>query len=143
MHDFVWGLQQRGHAIQVLTSDAPHLGLGGSGPSGEPVDRRLKLKGSFKNGVNHLQDPTERNAVDAQNRRFLTNWLHKGVWDGVILGNLDLLGPEILKPLLESGLYCSIGFVTPPYPTDQMPPKQPMVTPEVNSTRLPWERECK
>ena len=125
MADFAWGLQQRGHAIQVLTSDAPHLGLGGSGPSGEPVDRGLKLKGSFKNGVHHLQDLTERNTVDAQNRRFLTNWLRKGIWDGVILGNLDLLGPEILKPLLESGLRLlhHIGFVTPPYPTDQMPPK--------------------
>ena len=24
--DFVWGLRQRGHSIQVLSSDAPHLG---------------------------------------------------------------------------------------------------------------------
>ena len=24
--DFVWGLKERGHNIQVLSSDAPHLG---------------------------------------------------------------------------------------------------------------------
>ena len=40
MADFAWGLQQRGHSIQVLSSDAPYLGPDCSGPSGEPVDRR-------------------------------------------------------------------------------------------------------
>ena len=45
--DFVWGLRERGHNIQVLSSDAPHLGASsGLGPSGEAVDRRLQLKGS-------------------------------------------------------------------------------------------------
>ena len=24
--DFVWGLRERGHSIQVLSNDAPHLG---------------------------------------------------------------------------------------------------------------------
>ena len=36
--DFVWGLQERGHSIQVLSSDAPHLGASSDlGPSGEAV----------------------------------------------------------------------------------------------------------
>ena len=51
MADFAWGLQQRGHHIQVLSSNAPYLGPDSSGPSGEPVDRRLQLKGSFQNGT--------------------------------------------------------------------------------------------
>ena len=51
MADFAWGLQERGHHVQVLSSNAPYLGPDNSGPSNEPVDRRLKLKGSFHNGV--------------------------------------------------------------------------------------------
>ena len=46
MADFAWGLQQRGHILQVISSDAPYLGPSSAGPSGEPVDRRLQLKGS-------------------------------------------------------------------------------------------------
>ena len=45
MADFAWGLQQRGHTLQVLSSDAPYLGPSTPGPSAEPVDRRLQLKG--------------------------------------------------------------------------------------------------
>ena len=56
--DFVWGLRKRGHNIQVLSSDAPHLGASsGIGPSGEAVDRRLQLKGSYEGGVRPLAGP--------------------------------------------------------------------------------------
>ena len=125
MADFAWGLQQRGHTIQVLSSHAPYLGPDNSGPSDEPVDRRLQLKGSFQNGVKILQDSTARHAVDTNNHAFLTYWLEKERWDGVLLGNLDLLGPELLEPLLASGLPLlhHIGFVTPPFSPKEMPPK--------------------
>ena len=53
--DFVWGLLKLGHSIQVLTSDAPHLGASSSlGPSREAVDRQLQ--GSYVGGVRPLQD---------------------------------------------------------------------------------------
>ena len=48
MADFAWGLQERGHSLQVISSDAPYLGPSSSGPSAEPVDRRLRLKAVFK-----------------------------------------------------------------------------------------------
>ena len=48
MADFAWGLMQRGHHVQVLCTDAPHLGANRNGPSGEPVSRCLTLKGSFE-----------------------------------------------------------------------------------------------
>ena len=68
--DFVWGLQERGHSIQVLSSDAPHLGASSDlGPSGEAVDRRLQLKGSYEGGVRPLQDPQQRQAIDQANAR--------------------------------------------------------------------------
>ena len=53
--------RNEGHNIQVLSSDAPHLGASsGLGPSGEAVDRRLQLKGSYEGGVRPLQDPQQR-----------------------------------------------------------------------------------
>ena len=125
MADFAWGLRQRGHSLQVISSDAPYLGPSSAGPSTEPVDRRLQLKGSFKGGLREMQEPSSRAAVDANNHTLLTHWLSQGVWDGILLGNLDLLGTELLAPLLASNLPVlhHIGFVTPPYPAEQMPPK--------------------
>ena len=125
MADFAWGLQQRGHTLQVLSSDAPYLGPSSNGPSSEPVDRRLQLKGSFHRGVHHMQEPVARAAVDANNKALVNHWLLQGSWDGILLGNLDLLGTELLDHLLASGLPVlhHIGFVTPPYPPEQMPPK--------------------
>ena len=125
MADFAWGLQQRGHTVQVVSSDALYLGPSRSGPSGEPVDRRLQLKGSFQGGVQQLEEPDARAAVDVNNCSLLNLWLEQGNWDGILLGNLDLLGTELLVPLLASGLPLlhHIGFVTPPYPPEQMPPR--------------------
>ena len=104
MADFAWGLQQRGHTVQVISSDAPYLGPSTAGPSAEAVDRRLKLKGSFQGGVSEMHDPAARAAVDAHNWSLLSQWLCQVEWDGVLLGNLDLLGTNLLAPLLSSGL---------------------------------------
>ena len=125
MADFAWGLQKRGHTLQVISSDAPYLGPSNAGPSGEPVDRRLQLKGSFQGGLKQLHEPAARAAVDANNIALLAHWLDQGNWDGVLLGNLDLVGTEVLEPLLASGLPLlhHIGFVTTPYPPEQMPAK--------------------
>ena len=123
MADFVWGLLQRGHQLQVITSDAPYLGPGGAGPSCEPVDRRLQLKGSFEGGVKHLEDGAARQRVDQGNTQLLRNWLQSSPWDAVLLGNLDLLGAELLPVLLETGIPVlhHVGFVAPPYAPEQFP----------------------
>lgn len=123
MADFVWGLLQRGHQLQVVCSDAPYLGPGGVGPSGEPVDRGLQLKGSFQQGVQHLHDPAARQAVDQANAALLRQWLQRATWDGVLLGNMDLLGSELLPVLLEPGIPVlhHVGFVAPPFAPEQFP----------------------
>ena len=115
--DFVWGLKERGHSIQVLSSDAPHLGASSSlGPSEEAVDRRLQLKGSYEGGVRHFQDPQQRHAIDQANSALIRTWLNSKQWDGILLGNLDLLGPEVLPAVLESGCLVQhhVGFVHAP-----------------------------
>lgn len=116
--DFVWGLQQLDHVVHVVSSDAPYLGpTASTGPSGESVDRSLQLKGSYAGGVRPIQDPATRAQIDAANQACLQRWLAQDPWDGVLVGNLDLLGPELLNPLLASGIPIQhhVGFVNPPY----------------------------
>jgi glycosyltransferase involved in cell wall biosynthesis len=122
--DFVWGLQQRGHTLQVLSSDAAELGESSSlGPSGEPIDRRLKLKGSYSGGVKHIEGPNQRNLIDEHNVQLIRHWINTTKWDGILLGNLDLLGPELLSVLLEANckIQHHIGFVHPPFPAHRWP----------------------
>ena len=125
--DFVWGLQRRGHQLQVLSSDAPYLHAASRldaavGPSGEPVARQLQLKGSYQGGVQLLQDSVACASVDHRNSAVLRGWLAQG-WDGVLVGNLDLLGPELLPELLRPGIPVlhHVGFVVPPFAPWQMP----------------------
>ena len=117
--DFVWGLMERGHNIQVLTSDAQHLGNSDIvGPSGEKVERGLKLKGSYEGGVHNLQDPDQRQKIDKSNIAQIHAWLNKKSWDGILVGNLDLLGPELLPTLLKGKCIVQhhVGFVHAPFP---------------------------
>ena len=67
MSDYCWGLQKHGHNVTVLCNDAPYLGPSSHGPNGEKVKRKLKLKGSFKNGIQILQDPGACQRVDNWN----------------------------------------------------------------------------
>ncbi|WP_063404178.1 glycosyltransferase family 4 protein [Prochlorococcus marinus] len=122
--DFVWGLQKRGHRVQVISSDAPHLGASSSkGPNNEEVDRRLQLKGTYEGGVKQLQDRQALDAIDTANTALMNTWLSQGHWDGVLIGNLDLIGPELLPRLLERPIPVQhhVGFVHPPFPANLWP----------------------
>lgn len=121
--DFVWGLQERGHQVQVLCSDAGYLGPGGDGPSGEPVDRCLMLKGDYQQGVRVLDDPIAIAEIDRVNAQLLNARLDQGGWDGILVGNLDLLGFELLQDLLSAGIPVlqHLGFVIPPFAPEQWP----------------------
>ena len=123
MADFAWGLLQRGHRLRVLCSDAPYLGPSEAGPSGEPVNRQLKLKGSFEHGVQLLRDPAQCAALDQHNRQVIQTELAQGPVQALLLGNLDLLGPDLLAALLEPGvpLLHHVGFVAPPFEAWQWP----------------------
>ena len=117
MADFAWGLMQRGHHLQVLCADVPYLGDSGDGPSGEPVSRCLTLKGSFEGGVQLDQNPERCRASDEANQHWVRYWLKQQKWDGVLVGNIDLLGLETLQPLIDASIPIlhHIGFVTPPF----------------------------
>ena len=122
--DFAWGLKKRHHTIQVLSSDTPDLGLStDKGPSGENVDRRLKLKGTYSGGVKHIEDLSKRREIDVHNIQLIRYWLNTIQWDGILLGNIDLLGPELIPVLLEGNckIQHHIGFVHPPFSPSAWP----------------------
>jgi glycosyltransferase involved in cell wall biosynthesis len=121
MADFCWGLQQRGHRVQVLCHDAPYLGPGGNGPSGEAVSRCLSLKGSFEKGMSFMTNPIARQAIDAANRHLLRHWLRVRQWDGILIGNIDLIGPELFTELetFKRQIIHHIGFMNGPYSPQQ------------------------
>ena len=125
MADFAWGLQQRGHHVQVLSSDTPHLGSSSEvGPSGEQVARQLQLKGSYEGGVKPLTDKAELQAISSANAATITEHLHRaGPFDGVLIGNIDLLGLEVVDAVLHHGVPVlhHIGFVHPPFHPKQQP----------------------
>ena len=122
MADFCWGLQNQGLFVQVVCADAAYLGPGGPGPNNEPVDRSLRLKGDFEKGVRQITDPTACASIDRWNKNQLHRLLLQP-WDGVLVGNLDLLGPEILQPLLQLGcpVVHHVGFMQAPYHPSAFP----------------------
>jgi glycogen synthase len=121
--DFAWGLLQRGHQVDVLCSDAPYLGISGDGPSGELVRRSLQLKGNFANGVEQLHDQQACQRIDGHNAREVSKVLADTAIDGILIGNLDLLGPELLGPLLAPAIPAlhHVGFMAPPFGLEHWP----------------------
>ena len=87
------------------------------------MDRRLQLKGSYEGGVRPLQDPQESQAIDQANAALIRSWLNTQHWDGILLGNLDLLGPELLPALFEATCIVQhhVGFVHAPFPPSAWP----------------------
>ena len=124
MSDYCWGLQQLGHDVTVVCNDATYLGESSHGPNGERVVRTLHLKGSFENGVQMLQDARACQAVDEWNYQIVTTFTEATQWDGLLIGNLDLLGPELLIHLLNTGIPTihHVGFVSPPFPANAISP---------------------
>ena len=89
---------------------------GGGGPA-------TKTQGSYEGGLQPLQDPQQRYAIDQANAALIRHWLNGRNWDGILLGNLDLLGPELLPALLEAPCIVQhhVGFVHAPFPPSAWP----------------------
>ena len=58
------------------------------------------MKGDFCNGVHLIQSRSQQQRIEKHNRDIINKWLKKGEWDGILLGNIDLLGAELLHWLL-------------------------------------------
>ena len=127
--DFVWGLLNRGHSIQVLSSDAPHLGTSSVlGPSGEKVERSLQLKGSYEGGVHPLQDPQQRQSIDEANAVLIRAWLREQHWDGILLGNSTYSDPNCCQHFSKRPASFNITWVLFTLPFHLMPGRKVIAT---------------
>jgi len=126
IYDFVANLRLLDHSVQVLTSDAPYLG--GDLNLDHQVDRSLQLLGSYDGGLTSVNDPTERQRRQALNGALLEQQLQQWCPQAVLLGNLDMLGPELVHQLMARGVPCwhHHGFSQPAFAPAQLPaPGQP------------------
>ena len=134
IYDFVNSLTDLSHHVDVLTSDAPYLLPDDqtANTQNELIDshisRVLRLKGSYQKGVSLITCPVECQAIDNINIRSIHATASCG-YDGVLLGNIDLLGPEIIDPLLKLGIPVlhHVGFIHPPYDV-KLQPSSPLYT---------------
>jgi len=122
MADFAWGLRKLGNKIKIICSDAPYLDIKPKQKETQ-IKRSLILKGSFKNGVNNILDPKKRKTIDDFNNNELKKVLSEEIWDGILIGNIDLIGMEILPTLLQSKLPIlhHIGFMEPSFSPNEIP----------------------
>jgi glycogen(starch) synthase len=131
--DFATNLRLLGHQLQVISTDAPYLG--GDCSQDQQVDRRLQLLGSYDGGLQSVSDPSERQRRIDHNRQLLDQHLQQFRPQAALLGNLDMLGPELLQHLVARGVPCwhHHGFSQPAFPPEQLPPAGSGYRPLANS----------
>ncbi|RPI78834.1 MAG: glycosyltransferase [Desulfobacteraceae bacterium] len=125
MSDYVGLLRQRGHEVEVLTSDTRALG---EPPLCEPhVRRSLKLFGEWT-AKGLTEYPRDRiMSVIAQNEQTLQEVLEHDRPDLCLVGNIDLLSVLIFRPIFSRGIPVLhrlgnefIGYQTPDTPRDPL-----------------------
>ena len=82
----------------------------------------MKLKGSYKDGVTEYTDSTICAAIDDFNISLIGG-IDMSQWDGILVGNLDLLGSRFLQALTSSKLPVlhHIGFTSLPFSVHEFP----------------------
>jgi glycosyltransferase involved in cell wall biosynthesis len=119
--DFASTLQKRGHAIHVLTSNAPYLG---SIRALElEINRSLLLFGTYEEGRKSMTDPTEISRIVWHNDRVIRNLIDRFSPDVCLIGNIDFLGAAIFTPFLENHIPVinHLGLPTLLYPVNETP----------------------
>jgi len=145
--DFVANLRLLGHTVQVLSSDAPYLG--GDLALDRQVDRNLQLLGSYDGGLTAVSDPAERQQRQAHNGALLEQKLQHWCPQAVLLGNLDMLGPELLHQLMARGVPCwhHHGFSQPAFAPAHLPapvhPYYPLANSHFSARALQQHLSCR
>ena len=84
----------------------------------------LILKGSYEGGVKALTDSGVVGKINKSNADLINEtWKRHGPFDGVLAGNIDLLGLEVINELLRKNVSVlhHIGFINPPYEPKEQP----------------------
>jgi len=119
------GLEGLGYKPLVLTSDAPYLGHAGLDPR---CCRSLELLGSYNGGVSRLQDGGEERRRQQHNQKLLERVLRRFQPQVCLVGNLDLLGLELLETVLRWPIPTiqHVGFMGAPMPLGSSPLHHPL-----------------
>ncbi len=125
--EFANGLHERGHQIEVLTSDASYLAKDPdeSEDALESLVRRcLVLMGEWRNGKTQMTGGLqEQQRIGKKNALLVMEAVRRFKPEAVLLGNLDFLGIEPLRAMLNAGIPVvhSLGNQTPWYhPSDSI-----------------------
>ena len=124
--DYVWGLSRLGHICDVICHNASYLDTTTPLPdasSANVILRSLKLKGSYENGLTIFTNSSVCREIDLYNFNAIDSAMRNTHYDGILLGNIDLLGAEILHFLLKFSLPIlhHIGFIQPPFDSSLFP----------------------
>ena len=116
----VHGLEDLGYDAHVLSSDQTYLGPGGGD---QRVIRSLELLGSYENGISRLNDSQEEQRRTHQNLRRVRQVLDRLQPQACLVGNLDLLGTDLLHAITERGTPTiqHVGFMAAPFPLEAFP----------------------
>jgi glycosyltransferase involved in cell wall biosynthesis len=118
------GLEARGYKTLVLSSDQPELGKIGTNPR---ILRFMQLLGSYDGGVKYLNDSREEYKRKASNQKLLRKAIEGFKPDACLVGNLDLLGQDLLNTLLDLWIPTiqHVGFMGAPMPLEHYPVGKP------------------
>lgn len=106
MWEFARGLRSRGHAVSVLTGDAPYTAKAPSDEEAEMeshVSRSLVLAGGWTAGAMHVLDAERRAVAERANAERLSKAAAEFEPDFVLLGNLDLIGVDLVHQAIAEG----------------------------------------
>ena len=118
------GLQRRGYEPLVITSDQTYLNGKDTRILPEPgVQRQLQLLGSYQGGVTRLGDQAEEALRHQHNLKAIEAVLMEHRPGACLVGNLDLLGWDLLMPVLQAGIPViqHVGFMAAPFPLKDFP----------------------
>lgn len=117
-------LEDIGYNTLVLTGNQSQLG---EVEKEKRVNRHLRLLGEYGEGVQHLNNETERKIRQEANLFRIEEAMKKHKPNACLVGNLDLLGKEVLDKILSYNIPTiqHIGFMGSPFPGDWIPKKKP------------------
>ena len=118
------GLKARGYSEVVLTGDQPDLG---AGQGRHDIQRKLKLLGEYKNGVQNLDEGHEKEERIKHNLKTVNHAISEHKPSACLVGNLDLLGKGLLDYILTKDIptIMHIGFMGSPFQGNWIPYTKP------------------
>ncbi|MEQ9621984.1 glycosyltransferase [Coleofasciculus chthonoplastes] len=120
--DFANILRERGHTVEVLSSNAPYLGE--IKTSEVYADRSLTLYGSYEQlPPKVLEDPSEFRQVVDRNDQIIRQKIESYAPEVCLVGNIDFLSQRVFEPLFENKIPTihHVAFNQPGYPISDTP----------------------